>query len=237
MIKTCRLSLAALALGALGAAASAHTAWLEPDPQAPGAFVVRFGGHDGKTEAYPPQRLKSVQALDAQGRPLALATTAQADGVRVAVKGAAAVLTLHFDNGIWSRAEGGKSLNKPMNENPGATGGTHAIKYGKTIAAWSDVVTRPVGQPFEVLPLSPAPARAGQPWRVRVLVDGRPASGVRVARDEDGPQAVLTDADGVATFVPQAGWNKLWAGSRAPVSGDPRMTQVSIEYLLMFEAR
>lgn len=217
--------------------AAAHTAWLEPDPADPRAYVVRFGGHEGRTEAYPPEKLKSVQAIDAHGRALTVQTRAEPDGVRATVQGRPAVLTLHFDNGIWSRAEGGRSVNKPMNENPGATQGTHALKYGKTLAAWSPIVTRPLGQPFEVVPLAAEPPRAGQPWRVRVLIDGQPAAGVRVARDDDGPDAVLTDADGVAAFVPQVGRNKLWAGRRTPVAGDPRMTQVSIEYLLLFDAR
>jgi len=157
--------------------------------------------------------------------------------VRVSVQGAAAVLTLHFDNGIYSRAVGGKSVPKPMNENPGASQGTHAVKYGKFIAAWTDVATRPIGQPFEVVPLAPVAPRAGQPLAVRVLIDGKPAAGVEVARGDAGIDAVKTDADGVARFVPQPGLNRLWAGRRTPVSGDPRFTQLSIEYLLTFEVR
>ena len=200
--------------------AAAHTAWLEPDPAAAGTYVVRFGGHAGKIESYPPEKLKSVQARDARGATLPVTTTAR-DGVRVSVKGAPAVLTLHFDNGIYSRAEGGKSVPRPMNENPGATQGTHAVKYGKYIAAWGDAVTRPVGQP----------------WQVRVLIDGKPAADIAVARDEGSADAVKTDADGVATFMPQRGPNKLWSGLRTPVTGDPRFTQLSIEYLLAFDLR
>lgn len=230
-----KLLLAALLL-AVGHAA-AHTAWLEPDPAAAGTYVVRFGGHEGKTESYPPEKLKSVQARDAQGATLAIVTVPRPDGVRVTARGTPALFTLHYDNGIYSRADGGKSLPKPMNENPGATQGTHAVKYGKYIAAWGEVVTRPVGQPFEVVPLDAAPPRAGQPWKVRVLIDGKPASDIAVARDESSPDAVKTDAEGVATIVPRAGQNKLWSGRRTPVSGDPRFTQLSIEYLLAFHLR
>lgn len=217
--------------------AAAHTAWLEPDPAAPGTYVVRFGGHEGKGESYPPEKLKSVTARDAQGGTLAVSTTARPDGVRVSLQRAPAVLTLHYDNGIYSRAEGGKSLPKPMNENPGATQGTHAVKYGKFIAGWGEAVTRPLGQPFEVVPLSAAAPRAGQPWQVRVLIEGKPVAGIPVSRDDSSPDAVKTDADGVATFVPHKGLNKLWSGRRTPVAGDPRFTQLSIEYLLTFELR
>lgn len=228
------LLLPAFALLFSQGAALAHTAWFEPDAAA-ATYLVRFGGHGGKNESYPPEKLKAVQALDLHGAAVAVTPQPGPDGVRVKTAAAAALLTLHFDNGIYSRSDGGKSLPKPMNENPGATQGTHAVKYGKYIAQWGSVVTRPVGQPFEVLPLSGDAPRAGQPWKVRVLIDGRPAAGIAVSRDEAAPDAVKTDADGVATFLPQPGLNKLWSGQRSPVSGDVRFTQRSIEYLLVFQ--
>lgn len=230
-----KLLTAALLLAAAGTAA-AHTAWLEPEA-APGAYLVRFGGHAGKLESYAPEKLKSVQALDAQGRLLPVTTATRDDGVHAQVQGAAALLTLHFDNGIWSRAPGGKSVARPMNESPGATEGTAAVKYGKTIAVWTAVAAQPAGQPFELVPLSAAPPRAGQPLRLRVLIDGQPAAGVEIARGEAGVDAVKTDAQGVAAVLPQPGWNRFWSGRRTPVAGNPRYTQLSIEYLLVFEAR
>lgn len=223
---------AAAALWFVAGAAQAHTAWLEP---AGSGWLLRFGGHEGQTEGYAPDKLKAVAAVDAQGRAVALERSVQADGVRVTAQGAA-LLTLHFDNGFFSRAEGGRSVNLPMDRNPGATRGTHAVKYGKTVARWGEVVTRPLGQPFEVVPLSAQPPRAGQPLRVRVLIDGRPAAGIEVARGDAGVDGVRTDAAGVASFVPRAGQNRLWSGRRTPVGNDARMTELSVEYVLLFEA-
>jgi len=231
-LRSCLGAALMLAAGSAGA----HTAWLEPDPQMAGVFVVRFG-HVGATESYAPQRVQSVQALDAAGRALPLTRTAGADGVRVAVEGSPAMLTLHFDNGHWSRAEGGHWLNLPMTENPGATEGTRALDFARKIVAWSEVVTRPVGQPLELVPMAAEPPRAGQPWRVRVLVDGRPAAGVEVGFDDKGRDAVRTDALGVAMLVPRQGRNRLWTGLRTPVTGDPRATRLSIDHLLLFDAR
>jgi len=227
--------LAALALAAAGTAA-AHSAWLERDAQAANAFVVRFG-HEGATEPYPPERVIAVRAFDAAGRALPLRREAGPDGVRVTLAASPALLTLDFDNGHWSRVEGGAWVNRPMNENPGATEGSRALDYGKTIVAWSETVTRPVGQPFEVVPLSARPPRAGQPWQVRVLIEGRPAAGVDVALNAYAAHAVQTDADGVATLTPRQGPNRLWSGRRTPLVGDPRATRLSIDYLLLFEAR
>lgn len=46
----------------------------------------------------------------------------------------------------------------------------------------------------------------------------------------------VSDADGFATIVPQAGFNRIWAGRRTEVKGEPRYTTLSIEYLLGFDA-
>lgn len=40
-----------------------------------------------------------------------------------------------------------------------------------------------------------------------------------------------------ATFVPKAGFNKLWAGHRIEQKDNPRYTELSYEYLLGFDAR
>ncbi|MCU0951753.1 MAG: DUF4198 domain-containing protein [Burkholderiaceae bacterium] len=218
----------------LSMAANAHTAWIEA---AGAGYVVRFGGHEGKTEAYAADKVKSVQALDAQGRALAVTTRAADDGVRVTVAGTPSVLALHFDNGIFSRGPGVPSQPRPMNEHPGATQGTHAIKYAKTVAQWGEAATRPLGQPFELVPLDAQPPRAGQPLRLRVLVDGRPAAGIAVGRDENDPQPARSDADGIVSLRVAAGMNAVWSGQRVAVAGEPRFTQRSIEYVLRFDAR
>jgi nickel transport protein len=36
---------------------------------------------------------------------------------------------------------------------------------------------------------------------------------------------------------PAAGQNALWSGQRSAVSGDPRLTQRSVEYVLRFSAQ
>ena len=73
--------------------------------------------------------------------------------------------------------------------------------------------------------------------RVRVLMNGRPLPGVRLGRGEDKPGGDTTDAHGIASFVPVAGFNKLWAGKRNAIAGNPHFTELSYEYLLGFTAR
>lgn len=229
---------ALIAAGAiLGASsAAAHTAWLERDGR-PGVWRLMFGGHQGRLEPVTPSKLKEVTAVDARGRPVRVSRAVDGSEVRLSVPGEAAMIALHYDNGIHTRtATPGPSVERPMNQVPGAVSATAAQKYGKTIVRWAPVVTRPIGQPFEVIPMSASQPRAGQPLRIQVRLDGRPASGIKIGRGDDNATAV-TDAAGVASFTPVAGANKLWAGRRIETRTDPRYTQLSYEYLMAFDAR
>lgn len=235
MKRTIACLLAATAVVAASGAA-AHTAWLERDAK-PGVYRLMFGGHQGRPEPATPSKLKAVTAVDARGRPLRVTRTVNGADVRLAVAGAPAMIALHYDNGIHTRtATPGPSVERPMNEVPGAVSATAAQKYGKTIVRWVPVVARPIGQPLEVVPVSATQPRAGQPMRVQVRLDGRPVSGVNIGRGEDTAAAV-TDANGIASFTPAAGYNKLWAGRRIETRDNPRYTQLSYEYLLGFDAR
>lgn len=214
-------------------ASHAHNVWLQSD--ADGGYAVQFGGHAGKLEAFDPAKLKSVQAFDRRGRSIDVAITPQANGVRVVPARQAAVLAAHFDNGFFSRVGEGPMVERPMNDNPGATSGVHAVKFHKTIIQWGAVARKPLGQRLEIVPLSHETPHAGQPMRVQVLFEGKPTEGIRLSLGEQGTP-VATAADGTATVTPAAGGNQLLAIRRMPVAGDPRTTSLSYEYLLAFPA-
>jgi len=67
-------------------------------------------------------------------------------------------------------------------------------------------------------------------------MNGEPATGIKVGRGEDNAESV-TDTDGVATFIPEAGSNRIWAGKRIGTTAEPRYTELSYEYLLGFTAQ
>ncbi len=230
------LALIALGLLAVSSATLAHTAWLEALPGQAGTYRVFFGGHAGKLETLVPAKARTIEAIDAKGRKLKVSRMVDADGMLVKVDGKPALITMHYDNGIHTRTATGPSIAKPMNEVPGAVSATNAVKYHKTVVTWGPVVTRPVGQPFEIVPMDAAAPRAGQPMRIQVRIDGKPAAGIKVGRGEDNPEAT-TDASGVAMFTPTVGFNKVWAGKRIETTTEPRYTQLSYEFLLGFNAR
>jgi nickel transport protein len=217
--------------------AFAHTVWLEREPNDPAAYSVKFGGHGGKEEPLVPAKLKSIEAFDARGRAIALEPVVSAASVVVRPPATASVIAVHLDNGIYSRRAEGPSVEAPMNEVPGAVRATRALKYHKTVVRWDASVTQPRGQPFEVLPLDRRAPAAGTSVRVRVLLEGQPRAGVKLGFGEEPKEgAPVTDANGEARVVVSAGFNKLWAGVRLPVEGNPAFTELSYEYILGFDA-
>ena len=233
-MKTTPLLLGLLAV-ALTSGAHAHTIWLQADGDAPRAYDIYFGGHAGALTPYDARRIASLRALDASGGALAVTRTGTDDRAGLRVDGDAALIVFGYDNGIHTRAGSGPSVKAPMDEVPGAMSATNAQKFHKTIVRWgSDIVTVPVGHAFEVTPLSAQAPVAGAPMRVQVRIDGVPTAGVHIGRSEDTREAT-TDADGIASFVPVAGHNRIWAGRRLPVTGEPRYTELSYEVSLGFD--
>lgn len=233
-MKTSPLLLGLLAI-ALGSSAHAHTIWLQADADAPRAYDVYFGGHAGALTPYDARRIASLRALDASGGEVAITLTGTDDAAGVRLDGDAALIAFGYDNGIHTRTGSGPSVKAPMDEVPGAISATNAQKFHKTIVRWgSDIVTVPVGHAFEVTPLGAQAPVAGAPMRVQVRIDGVPAAGIHIGRGEDTRDAT-TDADGIASFVPVAGHNRIWAGQRTQVSGEPRYTELSYEVSLGFD--
>jgi nickel transport protein len=221
----------AAALAGTGAAL-AHDAFYEP-AGAPGTFNVRFAD-DGKPLAYPPAKLKRAWAYKSDGSTLALTPTPGDGLVRVAAPADADLLALEFENGFFSRTTQG-TIEKPMNEAPGAVSAVWAKKTGKYVLRWSAPVLKPLGLQYEIVPLSAAAPRAGDTITVRVLWDGKPVEGVKVSRGEH-ETGEKTDADGRAAYKVQPGRNFVWSERRIRVSGDPRYDTLSVATNLVFEA-
>lgn len=230
-----RIALVAL-IGLQCPLAAAHTVWLTDDPAHAGWHVLRFGGHAGKLEPLEPAKLGAVLAYDPQGRTVPLERQDEAGEVRLRLPEAVTLVSVAYDNGIWSTGTDGRSVNRPMNEVPGATRGVWARKYHKYIAHWNAGVTRVLGQAFELVPLDAHQPSAGEHLRLKVLVDGQPAEGIRFGHGEAGELAT-SDADGIASVPVHAGANTVWAGRRTPITDDARATELSLEYILGFDAR
>ena len=213
----------------------AHTVWLEPVPGENGIYRVAFGGHEGKEEPYPPEKLKRIDAFDPAGDAVTASHELSDAGVRIHAGSEVAMIALFYDNGIWATVPGERSVNRPLNEVAGATAATNALKYHKTVMQWTPAITRPIGQPFELVPVDSTPPVPGQPMKLRVLIDGEPAVGIAIGQGENDAQGPTTDENGVVEYTPRAGANRVWAGKRIDVAGNPAFTVLSYEYLFGFD--
>ena len=216
-------------------AAFTHTVWLEPAGSTANTWKVLFGGHAGELVPLDASKIESVHVFNARGSEVDFDREERGKDVLLRFPDEAVLAAIHFDNGIWSRDRMGRSVNRPMREVDGATEATHAVKFHKTILDWTDVVTQALGQDFEVTPLEKEQPRAGEAMRVRVTLHGEPLAGVSLGRGEEG-DAGTTDDAGIAVFVPDSGFNKLWAGKRFAVDDEDDYTELSYEYLFGFTA-
>lgn len=117
---------------------------------------------------------------------------------------------------FWSNGEGGwKQTDRKTR--PDATYVEEAIMYGKTIlniggAMDEDLIAKPVGQRLEIVPqTNPAKLKAGEKFRVQVLVDGEPLKIAQVfatfggfSHDPENTKAFVgkTDLRGMIDIIP-----------------------------------
>lgn len=232
-IRLCRLMMAGIA-ACISSNIYAHTVWLVPEQN--GEWHALFGGHADVVTPYRPDKLTLVRALNEEGQTLVVTRRIAQDGVHVRISGRPSLIFASFDNGIHTKRRNGPSVEKPMNEVSMAISATRTIKFHKTIANWTPLVTRPVAQLFEVVPVSAVQPIAGRPMQLKVLVNGKPKVGIQVSRNEEGAGPV-TNVNGIVNFVPQRGYNKVWAGQRLPVSYNRAYSEESIEYSFGFFAK
>lgn len=219
----------------LAGTAHAHDAWVEPLGD---AYALYFGHTDQRT-AFPPEKVRSVAARDAAGQTLVTRLSPLADGMRVDAAGQPALFVVHYDNGHWTKDPvSGKSVNQARTEVPGATGGSHAIKYGKSVMSWSAIAAQPQGQRLEIVPLASAMPPAGGALPVQVLWQGAPLAGARIVRmHAEKEPAIVADAQGRAEVPLIAGAQMIVVNHRVELQNDPRADVESNAANLVFTAR
>jgi len=229
----CKLSLMALACAAVvPLSAQAHDAW--PVAQDGGYAVVY--GHLGKQETYAGDKVRRIQAFDAQGQALQTARHDTDKGVHFTVQGEPAVLMLEFDNGYWSKTTKG-SVNLPKNEAEGALSASHAVKFSKTVLRFSPAAASAHGQRLEIVPQESGAPKAGGALPVRVLWDGEPLPDAKLMRGHDDEQPVVTDAQGKASLPIEAGRQAWSVMHKQALREDPRADEYSASANLIFQAQ
>jgi nickel transport protein len=201
-------------------AAHAHGIWFA---QRSNQLALIYGvGADDLDAVKRLSLVKSVAAYDSYGK--AVPTSLAANGPLAVVDTAnrPAIVTAVLDNGNWSKTADGKWLKMSKDQVPGAVLSERTFKYAvRLLAPLSAPLVAMPGQTLQIVPVDAAiPQHSGQPMKLRVLYQGKPAAGAHVLSDwVNDPDAdpLKTAADGSVTVtVRNQGLNVIAAIVDAP---------------------
>lgn len=208
------LLLAALFTGQV----SAHGLWTE---ERRGNIEVIYG-HGAEDNAFKAQKISGAWAYDASGKMIPVSVERLADHARLKPLKPPAVLAVALNNGMWSQTADKKWINEGRSKVPGATEATQTFKY--SLAIYQPGAKLPKLDQIKLLILpevDPLTVGPGKSLPVRVLLDGKPAAGVKLYGDYRSAPNTLsteTDKDGRAqVLVRNEGLNVIAAQVEVPV--------------------
>lgn len=214
--------------------AFAHDAWIEKKG---GQFIVVYG-HADKAETYDAAKVKEVMAYGIDGKLVQVAVEREGYPVIIKPKGKAALITLFFDNGFWSKTPDGYK-NKPKKDVPDAMESLHSIKYSKNILKWSDKFSKPLGMKMEIVPMkNPLSLKTEDVLQIKVFLDGKPVEGASINAGGYHKDDLKTDKNGVADVkIEKAGFQMITAGIKIPLKDNPNADTLSLSANITFEVK
>ncbi|WP_404938686.1 DUF4198 domain-containing protein [Pseudomonas atacamensis] len=197
---------------------SAHGLWTE---ERRGNIEVVYG-HGAEDNAFKPQKISGAWAYDASGKMIPVSVERLADHARLRPLKPPALMAVALNNGMWSQTADKKWINEGRSKVPGATEATQTFKY--SLAIYQPGAKLPKLEQIKLLILpevDPLTVGPGKSLPVRVLLDGKPAAGVKLYGDYRSAPNTLsteTDKDGRAqVLVRNEGLNVIAAQVEVPV--------------------
>ncbi len=197
---------------------SAHGLWTE---ERRGNIEVIYG-HGAEDNAFKAQKISGAWAYDAGGKMIPVSVERLADHARLKPLKPPAVMAVALNNGMWSQTADKKWINEGRSKVPGATETTQTFKY--SLAIYQPGTKLPKLEQIKLLILpevDPLTVGPGKSLPVRVLLDGKPAAGVKLYGDYRSAPNTLsteTDKDGRAqVLVRNEGLNVIAAQVEVPV--------------------
>jgi uncharacterized GH25 family protein len=197
---------------------SAHGLWTE---ERRGNIEVIYG-HGAEDNAFKAQKISGAWAYDAGGKMIPVSVERLADHARLKPLKPPAVMAVALNNGMWSQTADKKWINEGRSKVPGATQATQTFKY--SLAIYQPGAKLPKLDQIKLLILpevDPLTVGPGKSLPVRVLLDGKPAVGVKLYGDYRSAPNTLsteTDKDGRAqVLVRNEGLNVIAAQVEVPV--------------------
>ncbi|MDT6919039.1 DUF4198 domain-containing protein [Pseudomonas atacamensis] len=197
---------------------SAHGLWTE---ERRGNIEVVYG-HGAEDNAFKAQKISGAWAYDAGGKMIPVSVERLADHARLKPLKPPALMAVALNNGMWSQTADKKWVNEGRSKVPGATEATQTFKY--SLAIYQPGAKLPKLEQIKLLILpevDPLTVGPGKSLPVRVLLDGKPAAGVKLYGDYRSAPNTLsteTDKDGRAqVLVRNEGLNVIAAQVEVPV--------------------
>jgi uncharacterized GH25 family protein len=137
-----------------------------------------------------------------------------------------AVMAVALNNGMWSQTADKKWINEGRSKVPGAIESTETFKYSLAIYQPGAKLPKLDQMKLLILPeVDPLTVGPGKSLPVRVLLDGKPAAGVKLVGDYRSAPDTLsteTDAEGRAqVLVRNEGLNVIAAQVEIPLKDNP----------------
>lgn len=201
--------------------ASAHGLWLE---ERRGNLETIYG-HGAEDKAFKAEKISGAWAYDSHGRMIPV-TVKRLDGhARLEPLKSPAVVAVALDNGAWSLTPDKQWINQGRSQVPTSTQSLHTFKYSLAINQEGARLPKFEQLKMVILPeVDPLKVGPGKPLPVRVLVDGKPAAGIKLIGDYRGaPHQVsaTTDSEGRAqVLVRNEGLNIIAAEVSLPVANN-----------------
>ena len=172
---------------------SAHGLWTE---QRRGNIEVIYG-HGAEDNAFKAQKISGAWAYDAGAKMIPVTVERLPDHARLKPLKSPAVLAVALDNGMWSQTADKKWINQGRSKVPGAIESTQTFKY--SLAIYQPGAKLPKLDQIKLLILpevDPLTVGPGKSLPVRVLLDGKPAAGIKLVGDyRNAPNTVSTETD------------------------------------------
>lgn len=200
-------------------------------------YEIAFWTHEG-FEKYNPTQLMSVGAYGSNLESIKAGIDYQKNALVLSEK-TPAMMTAIFDAGYWVETHRGFVKGDRMSAKGIVFGSLHSIKMTKTLFTWSEAMSKPVGQVYEIVPLkNPFALKVGDTLPILVLENGKPAVGVSVEIANHDELQIKTDNEGKVLVPIKAKGLQIIAGSfEKPLFDDPKATTLFIQSSLTFELK
>jgi nickel transport protein len=229
---------AAVASGILAPAlADAHGIWFAQRAKQI-AIIYGIGADDLQSVKRQPN-MESVQAWDADLKPIGAQLRTEGSLVIVDTDAPPTIVSAVLQNGTWSKLPDGEFVKKPKDEVPNSVKSETTIKYAVSIQG---PLTKPVplipAQALQIIPVGAIPTTLGTPLTYRVTFKGKPVAGVPVINDmvnDPDAKEVPTKADGTVTLpVRNQGLNVIRAVYVSPTDNPTKIDRYEHTATLAF---